>query len=162
MHSRATATTAVAVFITSVALGAPGRGVLRLLVLRLWLSQVATLRVGDLMLRELRLGALHARFVHADFELAVSGDGRDAASMVVLEEGVEVVAVIVLGGVRSFDQRVDHNDQEDQDPRGENTGARDAGLHLKYEEHEDGHGCQGREEKHTESCRKSYLYTQNH
>lgn len=160
MHSGATATTAVAVFITSVALGASGRGVLRLLVL--WLSWVATLRVGDLMLRELRLAAVHARFVHADFELAVSRNGHDAASVVVLEEGVEVVAVIVLGGVRSFDQRVDHDDQQDQDPRGEYASARDAGLHLKYEEHEDGHSCQRGEEKHTESCRKSYLYTQNH
>lgn len=105
MHSWTTAAAAVAVFITSVALGACGRGVLLLLVL--------LLPVGDRML-EVRLGSVHARLVHADFELAVSGHGSGAASVVVLVEGVEVVevvAVIALGSMRSFDQRVDHKDQ---------------------------------------------------
>lgn len=107
MHSGATASTAVAVFIAGVALRASGRRVLLLLVLLL--SRVAALRVGDRLL-EVRLAAVHPRFVHANLELAVSGDGRVAA-VVVLEEGVEVVAVMVLGAARSFDQSVDHNDQ---------------------------------------------------
>lgn len=109
MHSGTTATTAVAVFIASVALGTSSRGVLLLLVL-FSLSRVATLRVGDGML-ELRLAAVHPWFVHANFELAMSGDGCAAASVVILVEGVKVVAVIVLGTMGSFDQRVDHNDQ---------------------------------------------------
>lgn len=109
MHSGTTATTAVAVFITSVALGTSSRGVLLLLVL-FSLSRVATMRVGDGVL-EVRLAAVHPRFVDANFELAVSGDGCAAASVVVLVEGVEVVVVIVLGTMGSFHQRVDHNDQ---------------------------------------------------
>lgn len=101
MHSGTTATTAVAIFITSVALGTSRRGILLLLILLL--SRVATLRVGDLML-EVRLATVHAWFVYANFELTVSGDGYVAASMVVVVEGVEVVAVIALGSMRSFDQ----------------------------------------------------------
>lgn len=109
MHSGTTASTAVAVFIANVALGTSSRGVLLLLVL-FSLSRVATLRVGDRML-EVRLAAVNPGFVHAYFELAGSGDGCAAASVVILVEGVEVVAVVVLGTMGSFDQRVDDNDE---------------------------------------------------
>lgn len=60
---------------------------------------------------QMRVAAVHPRFVDAYFELTGSGDRCAAAPMVVLEEGVNVVRVIVLGGARGFDQRVDHNDQ---------------------------------------------------
>lgn len=109
MHSGTAAATAIAVFITSVALGASSRGVLLLLVL-FPRPRAATLRVGDRRL-EVRLAAVHPRLVHSDFELAGPGDRRAAASMVVVVEGVEVVAVIVLGTVGGFDQRVNHNEQ---------------------------------------------------
>lgn len=111
MHSGTTATTAVAFFVTSVALGTSSRRVLLLLVL-FSLSRVTTVGVGDGML-EVRLAAVHPRLVHANFELAGSGDRCAAAAVVVLVEGVEVVAVIVLGTTGGFDQRVDHNNQED-------------------------------------------------
>lgn len=111
MHSGTTAAAAVAIFIATVALGTSSRRVLLWLVL-LSLSRVATVREGDRVL-QVRLAAVHPRFVHANFELAGSGDGYAAAPVVVLVEGVEVVAVIALGTTGSFDQRVDHHDQED-------------------------------------------------
>lgn len=114
MHSRTATTTAVAIFITTVVLRASSRGELPLLVL-LSLSRVATLRVGELML-EVRLAAVHSRFVHANFELAGSRDRHVATSMVVFVEGVKVVAGIVLCTFGSFDQRVDYNNQQDEDP----------------------------------------------
>lgn len=112
MHSRTAATTAVAVFITGVALRTCGRGVLLVLVL-LSLSGVAARRVGDLML-DVRLAAVNPWFVHADSELAGPRERRAAAApVVVLIQGVKVVAVIVLVGMGCFDQRVDHNHQQD-------------------------------------------------
>lgn len=65
---------------------------------------------------QVRLAAVHARLVHANFELAGPRCRRVAAPMVVLVEGVKVVAVIVLSTAGSFDQRVNYNDQQDQDP----------------------------------------------
>lgn len=64
---------------------------------------------------EVRLGAVQPRFVHTYFELASPRYGRTAASVIVLVEGVEVVTG-VLRAVGSFDQRVDYNDQQDQNP----------------------------------------------
>lgn len=94
--------------------------------------------VGQLRWK-VRLTAVNSRFVHAYLQLARPGDGRadSTATVVILKEGVEVVVVIVLGTAGSFDQRVYHNNQHDQDPRGEDAGTRDAGLYLKYKEHED-------------------------
>lgn len=60
---------------------------------------------------QMRVAAVHPWFVDAYFELTGSGDRCAAAPMVVLEEGVNVIRVIVLGSARGFDQRVDHNDQ---------------------------------------------------
>lgn len=97
MHSVVTATTAVAFLVASV--GAPGGVVL----LQLLLPQVATVRVGYGML-EVRLAAVHSRLVHTYFELTGSGDGHAAAAVVVLVEGVEMVAVMVLGTERCFGQ----------------------------------------------------------
>ncbi len=111
MHSGTTAAAAVAVFIASVALGAPSRGVLLRLVL-LSLSRVAAVRVGHGMM-EVRLAAVHPRFVHANFELAGSGDGRAAASVVILVERVKLIAAVAFGTVGSFHQRVDHHNQQD-------------------------------------------------
>lgn len=74
------------------------------------LSRVATWRVGDVML-EVRLAAVHPWFVHTNFELAGPRERRVAASVIVLIQGVKVVAVIVLVSMGSFDQRVDYNHQ---------------------------------------------------
>lgn len=97
MHPVVTATAAVALLVAGV--GAPGGVVL----LQLLLPQVATVRVGSGML-EVRLAAVHSRLVHAYFELAGSGDGYAGAAVVVLVEGVKVVAVMALGTERRFDQ----------------------------------------------------------
>lgn len=133
MQPGAAAPAAVAVFIAGVAPRASGRRVLPLVLLR---PGVATRRrVGHLLLEA------GPRPVHVEFQLAVPRDERVSVAVVVPEEGVEVVAAVVLGAAASFDQRVDHDDQEDQDARGEHAGARDARLHLEDEEHEDGHGC---------------------
>lgn len=110
MHSGTTPATAVAVFIARVALGTSSRRVLLLLVL-FSLSRVTAGRVGGDRMLEVRLGAVHPRFVRANFELAGSGERCAAAPVVILVEGVEVVAAIVLGTTGSFDQRVDHHDQ---------------------------------------------------
>lgn len=133
--------TAVAIFVTSVAQGPTRRGVLLLMMVVLLQFGVGTRRVRDLTL-EVRLTAVHPRLVHADFELAGPRKGRVAASVLVVVEGVEVIAVIALGSVRSFDQSVDYYDQQDQDPRGKDTSTGNARLHLKYQEHVDGHSCQ--------------------
>ena len=61
---------------------------------------------------EVRLGAVHPWFVHANFELTGTGYRRAAAPVVVLVEGVEVVALIAFRTSGSFDQRVDYNDQQ--------------------------------------------------
>lgn len=104
MHPGVTACAAVAFLVAGVG---SVRGVL---LLRLPLSRVATVRVGHGMLEvrlrlvEMRLAAVHSRLVHAYFELAGSGDGRAAAAVVVLVEGVKVVAVMALSTQRSLDQ----------------------------------------------------------
>lgn len=113
--------------------GAPGGEVL----LQLLLPQVATGRVGYGMLA-VRLAAVNSRLVHSYFELAGSGDGH--AAVVVLVEGVELVAVMALGAEGRFDQRVDDHKQYDWDSRAEYARARDACLHLKYQQHKNGHG----------------------
>lgn len=115
--------------------GAPGGVVL----LQLLLPQVATVRVGYRVL-EVRLAAVHSRLVHAYFELAGSGDGHAAAAVVVLVEGVEIIAVMALGAERRFGQWVDDHNQYDWDSRAECARACDACLHLKYQQHKDGRG----------------------
>lgn len=107
MHPGVTATAAVAFLVAGVG---SVRGVLPL---RLPQSRVATVRVGRAVLEvrlrvvEVRLAAVHSRLVHAYFELAWSGDrcaAAAAAAMVVLVEGVKVVAVTTLSTQRCFDQ----------------------------------------------------------
>lgn len=107
---------------------------------------------------EVRLAAVHPWFVHTDLQLAGPRNWRAAAAVVVLKESVQAVAVIVLGCVGSFDQGVYHSHQQDQDPRGENASTGNAGLHLKYEEHEDGHSCQDREENVEKQRISTYRY----
>lgn len=96
---------------------------------------------------DMRLTTVNAWFVHADPQLTGPRDGRAIASMVVLIEGVDVVAMTVLGGVGSFDQRMHHSHQQDQDPGREHAGTGDTRLNFEYQEHEDGHSCQIREER---------------
>lgn len=148
MHARTAASTAVAVFIASVALGTPRRGVLLMLGL-LPLFWVGALWIRDVML-EIRMAAVHPGFVNTDFELTGPGDRSAAASMLVLVQGVEAVAVIGPGSTGGSDQRVDYHDQQDQDARGQDACTGNTGLHLKYQEHIDGHSCRwkgGRENK---------------
>lgn len=136
VHAVVAATAAVALLVAGV--GAPGGEVL----LQLLLPQVATGRVGYGMLA-VGLAAVHSRLVHAYFELAGSGDGHAAAAaaaVVVLVEGVEVVAVMALGAEGRFDQCVDDHKQYDWDSRAEYARACDARLHLKYQQHKNGHG----------------------
>lgn len=59
------------------------------------------------------MATVHPWLVHANFELAGSGDGCAAAPVVILVECIEVVTVITLGIMGSFDQRVDHNHKQD-------------------------------------------------
>lgn len=136
VHAVVAATAAVALLVAGV--GAPGGEVL----LQLLLPQVATGRVGDGMLA-VGLAAVHSWLVHAYFELAGSGDGHAAAAVVVLVEGVDVAAVMALGAEGRFDQRVDDHKQYDWDSRAEYARARDARLHLKYQQHKNGHGWGG-------------------
>lgn len=108
MHPGVTATAAVAFLVAGVG---SVRGVLLLP-----LSRVATVRIVlevrlslvevRLRLVEVRLAAVHSRLVHAYFELAWSGDrcAAAAAAVVVLVEGVKVVAVTTLSTQRCFDQ----------------------------------------------------------
>lgn len=145
MHTRAAAAAAIVVFVTSVVLGAPGGAVLLLVVV------VVPLRgVRELMLR-VRLAAMQSRFVRADSELAGPRDGRAAAAVVVLVQGVQVVTGIVLCAFGSFYQGVDYNNQQDEDPRRKDTGTGDARLHLEYQEHKDGHSCQDRRKDRDEA-----------
>lgn len=109
MHSGITSTTAVAFFVAGATLGTPGR---RVLLLLLSLSRVTTVRVGDRVL-DVRLAAVHPRLVHANFKLAGPGNGRGAATVVVVVEGVEVHAGIALVSAAGFDQTVDHNNHKD-------------------------------------------------
>lgn len=95
MHALVTATAAVAFLVAG---GGAGGGVV---LVQLLLPQVATVRVGNGML-EVRLAAAHPWLVHAYFELAGSGDGH--AAVVVLVEGVQVLAIMALGTERRFDQ----------------------------------------------------------
>lgn len=115
MHSGTAATTAVAIFIARMALRTSSRGVLRLLV---WfaLSRVAALRVGRDLMLEVGLGTVQPRFVHTNFELARPRHRHAAAAVIVLVEGVQVVPVVVLSAVGGFDQRVDYDNQQDQNP----------------------------------------------
>lgn len=101
MHSGIAATVAVAVVFTGVAVRDCDSGVVLLLVL-FSLSGAVALRVGKLML-QVRLGPVHPRFVHADFELTGPRYVHVAAAVVVLEECVQVVALIVLSTTRRFD-----------------------------------------------------------
>lgn len=83
---------------------------MRVLLLLFSLSWVATVRVGDGTL-DVRLAAVHPWFVYTNFELTGSGDGGAAAAMVILVEGVQAVAVTVLGASGGFYQRVNHDNQ---------------------------------------------------
>lgn len=104
VHSGITVS-AVAIFVTGMALGTSSR---RVLLQRFPLPWVAAGSVGDRML-EVRMAAMHPRLVHANFELAGSGDGRDAAAaVVILVQCVDVVAVPCTAG--GFNQRVNQND----------------------------------------------------
>ncbi|KAJ8374577.1 hypothetical protein SKAU_G00051570 [Synaphobranchus kaupii] len=63
-----------------------------------------------------------------------------AALVLVLVHGVRQLAAVAPGGATGPHQGVRHGDQQDHDPRGQDTGAGDARLRLKHQQHEHGHG----------------------
>lgn len=90
---------------------------------------------------KVRLAAVNPRLVHAHPQLAGPWEGQAAASLLVLIQAVDVVTSVVSGRVGSFDQRMDHSHKQDEDSWGEDASACNARLRLKYQEHEDRHGC---------------------